>query len=244
MAMVVALAAGAAVRAAEQPFLSTGLAGQSLAPRAEEPLKLTLALPNSEDWSQANISRLVIWTPGNQKSIVPDKPAAGLKELSYTFKEPGYAMIILSAGPATAKDTKNAWQRTPYCTKLVLRVGPKEGEPRAQDYVRDPGLTGKVGQKIEVVPYFSPVHLLTGDDLPVRVYFDNGAQSGATVVAIRPDGSVDTQTSNATGIANFRITLPGRWIIRYQKEVAQEGTYTGELVFEVPAGSRQEGGQS
>lgn len=194
---------------------------------------LALNLPSGETWAQANVAQLVLRTYGRQERLtIP--PATVAPAPALTVPHPGPAMLILSAGPGHERGKSDAWQRTPYCAKFYLRVVPDPDAPQAaQVPAPDPGETGKVGQKIEIVPGMAPTTLRVGDHLAVRVYFDNASQTGARVTAYRPDGSTDVQTTRSKGFAVFRITHAGRWLIRY-RNVAGDTTYTADLVFQVP----------
>ena len=97
--------------------------------------------------------------------------------------------------------------------------------------------TLKVGMKVEVCPYISPIHLRPGAgpggaDLPVRVYYEGIAQKHVTVTAHSPDAKVQTATTDSKGIAHLKIPRPGKWLVRYV-HVANGTTYTGDLLFEV-----------
>ena len=232
-------AAGPVTAAPVTPFVTTGTRGCVLSAKVGQPVKFSLNLPDKADFSQANVGRFVIRTADRQVSLKPKHPAAGLKEIPFTFTQPGYALVIISAGPGREKGRSDSWQRTKYCTKLVLRIDPTTGPATSGFQMRDPGLMGKVGERIEVVPYIPPPALRVGGDLPVRVYFDGSAQRGATVTAHRPDGSVEAKTSDSVGTVNFRINQPGQWVIRYEKKYEGE-TYTGELVFEVESPAPQQ----
>ncbi len=207
-----------------------------------EPIKLRLHLPDKAGWEEANIGRFVIRTHGVQQRIAPTS-APGTDFVEFTVAEPGVAMIILAAGPSEEKGKSDSWQRTTHCTKLFLRVrGDGVDDAQALSFSHDPGQTAKVGLAIEVLPLVAPTALRVGYDLPVRVYFNNGSRKGVVVTAHRPDGSIERKTTDSVGSANFRITMPGRWIIRYE-HVADGKTYVGDVVFEVPAGASAEGGE-
>ena len=240
---VLLLTASPVTAASVSPFVTTNTRGGGLSAQAGEPVKFALNLPDKADFSQANVGRFVIRTADGQVSLKPKHPAAGLKEVPYTFAQPGYALVIVSAGPGREKGKSDSWQRTNYCTKLVLRIDPPTGPPIPEFQMRDPGLTGKVGERIEVTPYISPPSLRVGGDLPVRVYFGGSAQKNATVRAYRPDGSVESKTTDSAGTTNFRINQPGQWVIRYEKMYEGE-TYTGELVFEIESPEPQKPGEA
>ena len=242
----VALAALPAVAAAPPSSilrLSTADRSDVLTVRVGQPVSISLDLPGGDGWTEANIGHFVVRTYGRQESVATT-PAAGAEHLAYTFKEPGWAMIILSAGPASEKGKSDSWNRTTHCTKLVVRVEPNGvEEPNATAALtRDPGLTAKAGERIEVLPLIAPTRLRLGADLPVRVYLSGSKQAGASVRAFRPDGSIETRTTDAVGTTFFRITQAGRWLIRYEAE--SEGVaYVGDLVFDVP-GAPSEGGEA
>lgn len=226
------LAAGPVTASAVSPYLATNARDGALTATAGQPVKFSLNLPSKADFSKANVGQFVVRTAKRQVSLRPKHPTAGLAEIPFTFTEPGYALVIISAGPERQKGKSDSWQRTNYCTKLVLRIDPPTGNPTSGFQLRDPGLTGKVGQRIEVTPYISPPSLRVGGDLPVRVYFEGSAQKNATVKAYQPDGKTVSKISDSVGTTHFKINQPGQWVIRYQKTFEGE-TYTGELVFEV-----------
>lgn len=215
-----------------------------------EPVKLSLALPGGERWETANIGCFQVRTYGRQELVAPGA-ADGGGRIDYTFAEPGWALVIFCAGPAGEKGKSDSWQRTPYCTKMIVRIDPDassgsstDGRREAQPALKDPGITAKVGMKVEILPYMVPSALRFSDEpthLPVRVYWEGMAQKNVGVVAYGPEGARQEATTGSKGIAHLRITRPGRWLIRYTKEV--DGvTYTGELVFDVPAAAPSTGG--
>lgn len=210
-------------------FLTIG----SLSVTAGQPFNVGLNLPTGETWQQANIGQFILRSVTIQETIAAQPIAAG-GAISITPPDPGYALLVVGAGPAAEKGKPDSWQRTPYCAKYFLRVAPDPNTPQPpESQGGDPGLMGKVGQKIELRPYISPVTLRVGSDLPVRAYYESSSQKNATVVAHAPDGSPDERTTGPKGYAVFRITQPGRWLVRFEKTV--DGTkYTADLVFEVP----------
>ena len=215
-----------------RPFLSVG-AAEGLTATVGAPVEFSAALPTREALTQANVAQLFVRTYHVQKSLLPIETA----QTGYTFREPGYALVVLSAGPSSERDAGDAWQRTPYCSKVILRVKGEEGKEPALP-LSDPGLCGKIGQRIELVPYISPAGLRVGDDFAVRAYFNSSGQTGVEVRAYAPDGTVTAATTVRPGTAVFRITQAGQWVFRYTK--AHEGqTYTAELVFTVPPGVRE-----
>jgi len=211
----------------------------TLAVKAGEPVKVVLDLPGGERWDTANIGQFHVRTYGRQESIDPVL-AGGAKHLAYTFAQPGWALIVISAGPAGERGKSDSWQRTPYCTKMIVRVDPPDGGggPTSGSFP-NPGLTSKVGMKVELLPYISPPALRVSSDpsqkthLPVRVYWEGASEKQATIWAYGPDGAKTSAVTGGKGIANIEITKPGRWLVRYEKNV--DGTmYTGDLIFDAP----------
>ncbi len=206
-----------------------------------QPVRVHLNLPGKPAWREANIGRFVARTRAVQRRIDPT-PQAGNDFVECTFDEPGAAMLVLAAGPPLEKGKSDAWQRTTHCTRMHLRVtAPGQPTVEASAYRTDPGETAKLGLKIEVLPLMAPTTLRIGDDFPVRAYFNGSSQKKATVAAHRPDGSTVEKTTDSIGSARFKIDQTGKWIVRFER--LDNGTaYVGDLVFEVPTGTRTEGG--
>lgn len=233
--LVLCMASVPALAVPPEPFLKT----DSLVARVGRPFALTLNLPSGDTWATANIGQFMVRAFGpldpeigvsaQQQSLDPVGPAAAGNAFTHTFANPGYALVVLGAGPAGEKGHGDSWQRTNWCTKLVVRIDPDAGDNAE---MRDAGVTAKVGQKIELLPMIAPYALVPGADLPVRAYFNNDKAAGKEVTAYRPDGSTDVQTTGSVGVANFRITQAGRWMIRFDHTDAGT-TYTAELVFDV-----------
>ena len=214
------------------------LRASSLNPRVGQTIELLLNLPSRDAWPDANIGLLIVRVDGQQRSI-PVQPKQGKESLDLKFDQAGYVMIAMSAGPAPAKGHSDSWQRTPYCCKLVLRVDSADAKASTEHFADEPGIVGKVGQKIEILPLINPATLRVGDDLPVRVYYEGGKIPGAAVQAmfmsqigpLRP-ANVISRTTDAVGTAWFPISQKGRWIVRMEHQV--EGvTYVAELVFDI-----------
>ena len=199
---------------------------------AGTPVAFELELPTGETWDTANVGRLVVRTYGVQDTI-PIKPANGKLQAQYTFDKPGVALVMLCAGWGKDRDKSDAWQRTPFCTKLLLRITSADGKFPSAETIRDCGSIGKAGLTVEVLPYAVPWKLRGGHDLPLRVYFRGNKQKGAIVTAYKPDGTTTCATTDAKGITNISVDQPGRWVIRYER--TENGVqHIGELVFEVP----------
>lgn len=196
---------------------------------------LSLNLPGVAGWKVANVGTLIARLPdGKIRSL--DVPLSG--KVTFKTTEPGGAMLVACAGPPVS-GRSDAWQWVTHCTKTVLSVGKvKQGAPEL-----DAGITMKLGSPVEIVPFSSPLLLEVGDELPVRVYSLLGPVPESEVIAVRPDKSVDRQIGNRSGVAHFRLTQAGRWLIRFThraRPVAGEPELerTAELVFEIRGGGR------
>lgn len=233
---------GLATAAQPETFLNIG--DGSLRVTAGQPVPFDLRLPTGEGWGDANIAQLRVRTVGEQ-STIPVEPLAGEpRRLVHTFTESGWALVMLEAGPAADKGHGDSWQRAPYSLKAVVRVDGADGTaPVASSggVFKDPGLMGKVGMKIEVLPMMLPPMLRPGSDLPLRVYWEGASVPDAPVTAYSPTGAELVQTTDKSGITHFRIDEPGRWLIRFRHE--HDGvTYTSDLAFEVSAPQLRRGG--
>ena len=210
---------------------------------AGTPVRFVLQLPGGETWSQANIGQFQVRTFGAVVSPLPE-PRPDSKTVWHTFESPGQAMVILCAGPAATAGRSDSWQRTPYCTKLLVRIDPPargKGD-EAPGPTPSGGLTAKAGTKVEIRPTVDPTSfsrddLARGADFPVRVYYEGSKEKNVPVVAMGPGGVKQTSTTDTSGFARFRIHLPGHWRIRYERRV--DGlTYRGDLLFEAGGASR------
>ncbi len=194
---------------------------------AGQPLELTLRLPNGESWSAVNVGRFIVREQGLQRSIEP--PIAATRDTtSLTFDKAGYALVALDVGPSSENDRRDSWRRTTHCTKLFVRIT-GEGEKSAG---RNPGLTAKVGSRIELLPLMDPTQLAPGADLPVRAYFDGDKAAGLEVTALAPDGTSFTAATDSVGATHFRLDRAGRWTIRFT-HVSEGTTYVAEMLFDV-----------
>jgi hypothetical protein len=215
-----------------QPFLALRSVGalSELRPLAGKPVALRVAMPGVQSWKDVGVTRLAVRSAASQESlsIAPDATGA----IGYKFASAGPALVMMCVG--ARNDTRSdAWQHASFCSKTILDV--HDARRAAADSETD--LITETGLPIEVVPLKSPVGLPVGSELPASFHFMNEEQGGIEVAAVRPDGSVDRQVTNRTGIAYFAVSQPGRWVLRMVKPTA-EGDRVGELVFEIAEGRR------
>ncbi|TPV95219.1 MAG: DUF4198 domain-containing protein [Myxococcales bacterium FL481] len=178
-----------------------------------------------------NVGRFVARIPGGKQISLASDELQRTGRASFSVDRPGAAMVMLCVGPDGA-DASDAWQRVTHCAKTIYRVDGADGA-RPSEY-EDPGILSKTGIPLEILPIMSPLHVRPGSDMGVRAYLFGHAGPDRRVVALRPDGSRDVQTTNRVGLANFRITQPGPWVIRVEAD--HQGRHViGELVFAVEA---------
>lgn len=209
--------------------MSTAVAADSLAFEKGQNVRFELTDAGLASWAEANVAFWVIRSASGQKSLVPEVLTLRSREFNHRFDDAGAHLVVLSVGPEALKGKSSSWQEVTHCTKLFVDVRAPGGEATRKPFA---GATAKVGQRFEIVPLLDPFLLRIGSDLPVRVFFDFEKMVQGTVIAIRPDGSIDRQTTDSAGAANFTITQPGRWVIRMEGNL--EGLKrVAEVVFEI-----------
>jgi len=217
------------------PYLAVRLrdATGSQRPAVGKPVSFQPAIPGAQRWADLNVGRFAVrLAGGTQESISLDHvPPTG--PVTYTFTAAGPAMLMFCAGPK-GEPKSDDWQRVSHCTKIIVNVtgGRAPGDQNAGS-----DFTGETGLPIEVVPLTPPVGLLVGSELTASFHLLNEELENSEVAARRPDGSVDRQVTDRSGIAHFRLSQPGRWAIRLVKNEA-DGERVGELVFDVAEGKR------
>jgi len=228
----------------------------TLRPIAGQPTSVELNLPRAAGrdvtWENANVAQFFVRAAGKQDSLLPLRVAPGAKQATLNIEQPGPALLCIGVGPPDARGHSDSWQRTTHCAKLVLNVQPPSGES-AESVMRNPGITAKTGQKIEILPLMDPTRLALGSDLGIRVYYEGvkitGARLTATIMqkGLGKDGEQveAARPTDSEGTTYFRVAKAGIWTIRFVHEVEDENNptaepvrYTAELVFEV-----MEGGQ-
>ncbi|MCH7719997.1 MAG: DUF4198 domain-containing protein [Planctomycetes bacterium] len=216
----------------------------TLSPTAGKPVEVRLNLPTGENWADANVGAFFV-RQGKEQWSVPIEPVAGGDVILLTFERPGTALVVLSVGRAEDRGFSDSWQRTPYCSKAVVRVQPGDDQTGASATVGD-GVTGKVGHKIEILPLAHPATLRVGDHLPVRVYYEGGKRKEVAVRAgVKKPGVDEAVAVNAmrptdsVGTTWFELPHEGQWRLSWSEEV--DGvTHTAELVFEIAANAEVE----
>lgn len=201
-------------------------------PRVSKAMSLRLAVPGLQRWGDANIGRLDLRHGDVQESLDPKKiDAKG--DLSYTFNQPGPAMVLFCGGPKVPQ--KGAvWEKVTHCSKIIVNVA----DPEKRGRVTDINVTHETGLPLEVTPLVPPSQLEVGSEVGVQFAYLNEELENYPVAALRPDGSIDHQvTTGSKGIAFFQISQPGRWLIRFVKN-EPEGERSGELVFDIPESKR------
>lgn len=198
-------------------------------PRVAKPVSFRLMLPGIDRWSDANVGRFDVRIDDRQETIDPSKSDAK-GGLSYTFTQAGPAMFLFCAGPKVVPPVGALWEKVTHCTKTIVNV--KDAQNRSRETTVN--LTHETGLPLEVTPMQPPTQLEVGSEMGVQFGYRNEELENFPVAALRPDGSIDHQTTaGAHGIAYFQISQPGRWVVRFVKN-EPDGDRVGELVFDVP----------
>jgi hypothetical protein len=211
------------------PFLGIRTTGGSMHPQVGKAVSLQIAVPKIQRWADAHVGQLTARLSGGVQEKIPlDRiDANGL--LTYRFPTTGPAMLMFCAGPKSGAPNRS-WFEVSHCSKILLDVTDARSR---RDETGQINVTGETGLPIDIVPLQSPFGLATGDVLPVSFVVMNEEVADVEVAARRPDGSIDRQTTDASGIARFALSQAGRWIIRLVHEEDHEER-VGELVFEIP----------
>ncbi|MEC4803727.1 MAG: DUF4198 domain-containing protein [Jaaginema sp. PMC 1079.18] len=96
-----------------------------------------------------------------------------------------------------------------------------------------------VNQLLEIIPLRNPATVPFGDDLPVQILYKG--EPLATSVFATYDGFTETPVSyayytetNADGIAQIRLTVPGLWMVRVQHtEMVENADYDRHITRSV-----------
>ena len=215
-----------------EPFLAVRAPNRapSLRAQAGKPVSFDLAVPGVSRWADATVARFVVRLPGGVQDTVPVDLSSARTLVTYTFPSAGPAMLMLCAGPkGNAPDPTTL---VTHCSKVIVAVADGRGAGEGGD-----DFTSETGLPLDVVPLVSPTHLGVGSELPVSFHYMTEEEGGIEVAALRPDGTIDRQTTNRSGVAHFQLTQSGRWVIRFVK-AQPEGERVGELVFEIAENKR------
>jgi hypothetical protein len=197
-------------------------------PRVSKPISFRLALPGIERWADANVGRFDVRIDDRQETLETSKIDAK-RGLSYTFSENGPAMFLFCAGPKVDPPVGALWEKVTHCTKTIVDVTDAQNRSRQTTV----NMTHEAALPIEVTPLVPPYNVRVGDEMPVLFSYRFQKLERFSVAALRPDGSIDHQTTAGHGLAHFQISQAGRWVIRFVKN-EPDGERVGELVFEVP----------
>lgn len=198
-----------------------------LRPRVSSPMSFRLALPGIERFSDANVGVFDVRIDDRQETIDVSK-ADPKRGLSYTFKEVGPALFLCCAGPKVDPPVGALWEKVTHCTKTVVVVTDAQNRSRQTTV----NMTHQAALPIEVTPLVPPYDVRVGMEMPVLFNYHFQSLEHFPVAALRPDGSIDHQTTAGHGLAHFQISQAGRWVIRFVKTEA-DGERIGELVFDV-----------
>ena len=205
----------------------------------------------------ALIDQFVVVDPGGRKAIVGRDgadPAGLLRVTSPGLYEIGYqshpSLITLSAEKfnqyikdegldavaalrATRRQTTvEAHEAFARCAKSLILAGPATTDQHDQ----------ALGFTLELVAERNPYVLATGDELPVRLTYQQKPLSGALVIAInRHNPSVKLSArSDQDGRVRFRLPDGGMWLIKAVHMVpapagvkAQWASFWASLTFEL-----------
>ena len=122
------------------------------------------------------------------------------------LKEEGFNDVVKLRADAGESETEGR-ERYRRCLKTIIQVGPDTDETP----------TKTLGQLLEIIPRKNPYSLKAGDDLPVKVVFQNKPLSGATITAWHRDGETLTTvraTTNKDGEVNLKLPKSGSWVVR------------------------------
>ena len=197
-------------------------------PRVSKPVSFRLALPGIERFADANVGRFDVRIDDRQETLDVSRvdPKRGF---TYTFSQPGPAMFLFCAGPKVDPPVGALWEKVTYCSKTIVDVTDAQNRSRQTTV----NVTHEDALPFEVSPMVAPYDLRVGMEMPVVFSYRFGELEHFPVAALRPDGSLDHQTTGQGGLAYFQISQAGRWVIRYVKN-EPDGERIGELVFEVP----------
>ena len=122
------------------------------------------------------------------------------------LKEEGLEDVIKARTAAGESDADGKERYRRYLKTIVHTGGKPDDTP-----------TQPVGQAFEIVPLKNPYALKAGDELPVRVLFEEKPLSGLKLTAWHRSGdtlTTATATTDKDGKASLKLTKVGGWVVR------------------------------
>lgn len=185
--------------------------------------RLTLAPDVGTAWSDADVTRLAVRSPGRQKSVLSALKAARGSHLDLDLG-PGCSLVLLDLAD------RRAGSRSSKLVACRSAAGPRDALVERLAAAEE--LTAKIGGRIEIRPLLNPALVRPRSALALRAYFENAPQEGATLTARGPGGARLEAVTDAAGIARFTIPRHGRWTIAYRAERGG-AVHRAELELEV-----------
>jgi hypothetical protein len=147
----------------------------------------------------------------------------------------GYKDVIEARKKANAQNTFGRERYSRFIKTLV-----QIGNEKTDDFKRP------MGFKIEIIPQTNPVNLKAGDELQVQVLFEGKPLANNRIMATYDEYSTkqedyaQTLETGPDGMARFKITQPGLWMIRTNRilpvtgdEKADWESFWSNLTFQV-----------
>jgi uncharacterized GH25 family protein len=159
------------------------------------------AAPNSlqfkTELAEAGIATLWVKLPPRSIELKPDQVKEYMEEVS--------APESLQKQWAEMNEPKRWRESYTKHPKTFIRVG-----NQADASWKEP-----VGMALEIVPEKDPTTLRAGDDFPVRVLKGGSPLADFAVNAVRAgETKGETRKTDAAGRLTFKISKPGRWLLR------------------------------
>ncbi|HEX6198768.1 MAG TPA: DUF4198 domain-containing protein [Thermoanaerobaculia bacterium] len=206
-------------------------------------VRLELDARLGDSWREVNVGRVVVRSGSGQRRVPAGSlPVGRVLELAAPAGE--CSLVLADLGPASERGLPDSWSRVTRAAKIVSC--PAAGSPGAfAARVAAAGLlTAKTGSRIEIRPLVNPATVRPGSDLPVRLYVEGDAVTGARVTAVGPGGLRRDAFSDGAGIAVLRIPAAGLWTLELHRRSAPlvvtagsggpAGPAMATFTFEVP----------
>jgi uncharacterized GH25 family protein len=188
-------------------------------------------------WNPVRITRFHHWYGRTLLDSVVPEPVEDSSGVAQNVDQPGLHLFVVDWAARQIAIEPKAF--TQYLQKeglehiLKLRKERKEenkpGRERYSRYLKTFVTTGEgnneayrhvIGQKIELIPLENPAGKKVGDTLRVRLLFEGKPVQGAKVSATyagaksKPGTYAQSFRTNKDGIALFRLTHRGVWLVR------------------------------